>query len=375
MRSRNLVILALVTVVVIVAAAVVSHLRAPTKDIKTTLLFPQLEKQINNVSEIVVRDRDGSVNMVKQKDGWVVSQVDNYPALFAKIKPLLINMAQLRVLEPKTSTPSLYPRLGVEDIDSKGATSHLLTLKDAGGKTLAELIVGKRQQGGAPGSPPGVYVRQPGKAQSLLVRGELPVSSRASDWFRKDLLNVVPDRIASIEIRRPDGSTATLERGKGQDKFKLASVPRGREAQSDVILYRMGNILQDIYAEDVKSQKHFALPDDHVTTTVRTFDGLVATIAAAKVDGTNHVQYSFSVDAAKLPAKKPDDAGKDKDKKDAAATQESGEKLDVRKEAAGYNKETAGWVYTLPPFQYELLVQSLDQLTRPAGKSGDKSRS
>ena len=362
MRYRNLVVLALITVVVIIAAAVSSHFRAPTTDKKKELLFPGLEKQINNISEVVIRDRDGTVNMVKQKDDWVIRQADNYPALFSKIKSLLINTAGLEVIEKKTSTPSLYPRLGVEDLDSKGATSHLLTLKDTSGKTLASLIVGKKQKKDGPGAAPGVYVRQPGTKQSLLAQGDLPVSSRATDWFKKNLFSIEPDRIGSVDIKHPGGQEVSLSRAKGKDKFELTSVPKGREQQSDVVLYRMGTVLEDVFAQGVKSKDHYTFPDDHVTTTVRTFDGLVANIEAASSDGKNYVHYSFQVDESKLPA------AKDSKDKNAAADKGAVKLPDIRKEAEGYNKELSGWVYSIPDFKYELLVQSLDQLTKPKGK-------
>ena len=368
MRYRNLLILALVTVAVIIAAAISSHLRAPTTDKKKELLFPGLEKQINNVGEVEIRDKDRTLNIVKQNDGWVIRQADGYPALLSKIKPLIINTAGLEIIEKKTSTPALYPRLGVEDVDSKGSTSHLLTLKDVSGKTLASLIVGKKQQGGTPGAAPGVYVRRTDAKQSLLVRGELPVSSRASDWFRKNLFSIEPDRIESVVIRHPDGQEVSLSRAKGKDKFELTSVPKGREPQSDVILYRMGNVLEDVYAQDIKSQDHYTFTDNHVTTTVRTFDGLVATIEAASADGRNYVHYVFQVDESRLPA-----AAKTTDKdKNAAGGKDAPKQPDIRKEAEGYNKELSGWVYTIPEFKYDLLVESLDQLTKPKGKGQDK---
>jgi predicted nucleic acid-binding Zn-ribbon protein len=374
-RYRNLYILALVTVVVIVAAAISSYFRAPTTDKKKEVLFPGLEKQINNISEVEIQDRDNTLNLVKQKDGWAIRQADNYPALFSKVKPLIINTAGLEIIEKKTSTPALYPRLGVEGLQSKGSTSHLLTLKDASGKTLASLIVGKKQEKGAPGAEPGVYVRRPDDKQSLLVEGNLLVSSRASDWFKKNLFSIEPDRIESVVIKHPGGQEVSLSRIKGKDKFELNSVPKGREPQSDVILYRMGNVLEDVYAQNIKSRDHYAFLDDHVTTTVRTFDGLIANIEAASADGRNYVHYSFQVDESKLPAAAKDSKDNDKNTakvKNAAAAKDAAKQPDIRKEAEDYNKEMSGWVYTIPEFKYELLVETLDQLTKPKVKGKDK---
>jgi len=375
MRFRNLVILAVITVVVIVAASVVSYLNAPATAIHTKLLFPGLEKKINDVSAVEIRDSGNTLDLVKKDGTWTIAQADNYPALFDKVKPLIVNMAELRVVEKKTSTPSLYPRLGVEDLDARGSTSHLLTLKDATGKALATLIVGKKQKSAAPGDTRGVYVRQPDSKQSLLVEGNLPVSSRVEDWFKKNLFNINSDRIESIQIDHPGGQEVSLSRQNGNDKFTLANIPKDSKPKSDVLLYRMSSILSGIYAQNVKAVANYQFPDDHATATIRTFDGLVATVQAAAADGRNYVHYHFDVDASKL--KKPAESSSSKDKgaadKKASADAET-DKPDVRKEAAKYNKTLADWVYTIPEYKYDLLVETMGNLTQPKAKEKTSSK-
>jgi hypothetical protein len=374
MRYRNLVILAVVTVVVIVAASVVSYLNAPTTGIQKKLLFPGLQKKINDVSEVVIKDSDHTLNLVKKNGTWSIAQADNYPALFDKVKPLIVNMAELRIIEPKTSTPSLYPRLGVEDLDTRGATSHLLTLKDNAGKVLATLLVGKKRKSAAPGDTPGVYVRQPDSKQSLLVEGSLPVSSRVEDWFQKNLFNIKSNRIESIAIHHTDGQVVSLSRENGNDKFKLENIPKGSKPRSDVFLYRMGSIMEGVYAQNVKALDNYQFPDDHATTTIRTFDGLVATVKAGASNGRNYVHYHFDADASKLKKPAGSSSSKDKGAPDKKASADTGKKPDISKEAAKYNKVMADWVYTIPEYKYDLLVETMDKLTQPKGqeKTGAK---
>jgi len=135
MHYRKLIILSVITAAVIAAAVYSSYQHAPETAKKTHVLFPGLKDKVNDVSEVVIKDADSTLNLVRSSGTWTIKQADGYPALFDKIKPLILNMAGLKVLAKKTKTPSLYPRLGVEDIDAKGATSHLLTLKDKAGKT------------------------------------------------------------------------------------------------------------------------------------------------------------------------------------------------------------------------------------------------
>lgn len=398
MRYRKLIILSVITVAVIAAAVFSSYRHAPETAKKTHVLFPGLKDKVNDVSEVVIRNADSTLNLVRDGGTWTIKQADGYPALFDKIKPLILNVAGLEVLAQKTKTPSLYPRLGVEDVDAKGATSHLLILKDKAGKTLASLIVGKTQQTKSDSAVPGIYVRRPDSKQSLLVKGELPVSNRPEDWFETHLFNIDPQRIESIVITHPNGPEVHLSRAKGTDEFTLADIPAGKKAKSDVMLHRLGTVLEDTFAQNVASLKSFQFPDDHASATIHTFDGLVATTEAAKVDGRNYVSYHFDVDPSRIKPARDQAASADDKKgpgkitygkdaksgdKDAAADKDkAGDKggagdddqPDVRKEAAKYNKQLDGWAYTLPDYKYELLSETMDSLTTAADKATDKGK-
>lgn len=347
MRTRNLIILAAVTLVVIIAAVVASLSRAPQSGKEKTLLFPELRDTINNTSEVIIRGQGRTVTLLKQDGQWVVQQAGGYPADFDRLRPLLVGMTALRVVEEKTSRPELYPRLGVEDPEKPNASSHLLVLKDDAGKSLAELIVGQSRRDSASPDEGGLYVRRPDQAQSLLVEGQLSVSSHLTDWFDQHLFSIKPDRIESITIRHPDGETATVTRDEPGDDFSVEPVPEGRKPQSEIILTRMGTVLENTFAVNVASRETFTFPEDHVNTTIRTFDGLVAEAQAVRQDDRNYVGFSFNIDESRIAPEEEDDES------------------DVRVEAENFNDIVSGWVFTLPDHRYDLLVRRLDDLTRP----------
>lgn len=358
MQRRNLLILAAVTLVVVIAAVIASLSHAPQRGKQKTLLFPQLADRINDTAEVSIRGIDRSVTLVKQGDQWVVREAGGYPARFDRIRRLLLGMTNLRVLAEKTSTPRLYSRIGVEDPDSQGAASHLVTLKDGSGRTLATLIVGKQQRGAEPTEPPGVYVRPPDDKQSLLVEGRLPVSSQITDWFDQNLFSVKPDRIASIVIHHPGLEGVRLVREESGEDFEVEPIPAGRERQSDLIVARMETVLENTFAGNVTAAADYSFPEDHVETVIRTFDGLVARVRGAEQDGRNYVAFEFGVDEARLPA--AEESGEDQE-----GRAETGA-ADIRAEAENYNNTVAGWIFTLPDYRYELFTRSLDDLTRPA---------
>src|SRR5690554_4141837 len=103
MKNKKLFILAIITLVVILAAGIAAQMRAPQTTVEKELLFPQLAGQINAVNSVTIQSHDGTVSLKQNNGQWVLESSDNYPALFNKIRAMLINLAELRIAEQKTS--------------------------------------------------------------------------------------------------------------------------------------------------------------------------------------------------------------------------------------------------------------------------------
>ena len=145
MKSKNLLVLSSLTIVVIIIAALFTQSRAPQTTIEKETLFPELAEKINDVTHIEIKgSEDPGVVLQKMEGGqWALQSADNYPAQFDKIKDVVVSLSQLKILATKTDNPKLYPELGVEGTEIKNTNSLLLTLRDQSGATLASLIVGK----------------------------------------------------------------------------------------------------------------------------------------------------------------------------------------------------------------------------------------
>ena len=355
MKQRTLLLLVIITVIVTAAAVISSRSRAPQSNIEMTRLFPELAGHINDVREIVITGKGKTLNLVKRDEDWTIKQTGGYPALFTKIKPVIIGISELKVIDAKTSNPELYSRLGVEDPSGNRATSHLVTLKSDTGD-LASLIIGHRQKSSAPGNE-GLYVRLPDQSRSLLVEGRVEVSSNVTDWIDRNLFNIGPERIKSIRVNHPGDGEFVLSRENDIDKLAMADVPADKEPQSEVILSRMQTLLQDFFANNIKSKDSVQFPADSVITTVRTFDGLVATITSARINNENLSHLAFEFDQTAAVAYAADNAD-NHDGKDAAAGP------DVKTEAADLDRKYSPWVFVVPDFKFELLTRGKDKLVK-----------
>jgi hypothetical protein len=99
---------------------------------------------------------------------------------------------RLTLVEPKTQSPDLYPRLEVRIRQGKSA---LVAVKDKSGGTIAEAIVGKRRYDRLGRKRRCVYPpagREPGMAR----RGSLDPSGEPSSWLDRHILDISEKKIA-----------------------------------------------------------------------------------------------------------------------------------------------------------------------------------
>jgi hypothetical protein len=352
MRNKRLLILASITIIIIVAATISTNNRAPQTVIEKTSLLPELKSQINNVSQIILESADNAVHITKSGDEWVVMQADNYPARFDKVKKLVLDTADLYVLSEKTSNPDLFKELGVEDITEENSNSTLLSLLDDSGSSLTSIIVGNSR------TQDSVYVRTAGSNNTYLVSGNTDVTTNPTDWIEKTLFNIADERIMGVMIEHPDGDVVTLNRPQGVENFTLTNIPNGRKSRSEYFTNQPGTFLSNVSILDAKSREAFSYPEPPVKTIISTYDGLVATINSAKVDGRDHVSMEFSVDGS-LYTQSQDMAN------DSVIVigEEQSTALDIKQEAQELNDKVMEWVFIIPQAKHLILSKTTSELT------------
>lgn len=387
MNNRNI-IFAVVTIIVIVAAILVSQQRAPQTGKEKARLFPGLDGKINDVSEIMIRDSLNTLTIRRVSGKWRIAEADDYPALIDEVKQTVIATAELRLVAEKTANPDLYERLGVEAPDRQGATSHLLALR-GNGNELATLIVGKPRRSQSPSHSPGLYVRLPEQAQALLVEGSLSVSADIIDWIKRDIINIESDRVRAIHARHKDASIVQLKRDAPGDELVLQNIPEGKEQESAYTINRMVALLENIYVEGVRSAADidYSAPDSIIK--IETFDGLTADVRVKKIDENTYAGFSFAVSPSSEPAENDveeaaasdevparDDAGDEAGEPAAEegvddAVEETEAEEDAQatpgQEAEVLNALVNGWAYQLSESKAELFSKPFSDLVRDPG--------
>jgi len=338
MRNRNLIVLSLITVIVIVAAVFSSQNRAPQTQIEQTALLPQLKDRVNDITEIIIESGTDAIHIARHEDNWLIQQADNYPAGFDKLRKLVLDTTALAIISDKTMNPALFIELGVEDPQQETAQSHLLTFKDNAGNTVVSIIVGNQSKG----SIAGFYVRKPGANDTYLVSGNLAVSTDIASWIDQNLLDIADARIRETTIERPDGIKLELIREQGQENFTLLNIPEDKQPKSAYFINQSTTFLSALTIDNLKSADAVLFPESTITTTIKTYDGLVASIQSAQIDWINHIAISFSVDDSILG---------DSDQADL-----------IRQEATELNNKVANRVFVIPVSKYYLLDKNREEL-------------
>lgn len=376
MNQKTLIGLAVAALVAIVIAFAVDRSNRPRSEnggeAPAAYVVPALRDHVNDVDKIVITGADSKpvVTLTRGANGWSIAEKNGFPADTGKLRELLLKLADAQILEQKTSNKDKYASLGVEDVSAKDAKGVEVEL--GGLQKPVKLIIGNSNQHG------GTFVRRDGEAESWLASGSLVVDKKTENWLRKDLADIAATRISSVDITRPDGKIVRLAKtAEGDANFKLADIPKGREAGSDYAINGPASTLGGLKFEDAVPAKDAPPAEKPLKARFATFDGLIVDVTAWEKDGKDYAQFAASedetaaaahIDAEQAKAKeaaaaKPADAketpaadpAKDRDAKLAA----------LRKDVDDLNARFKDWTFVLPPYKYAAINKAPDDFLKP----------
>ncbi|MBX3728428.1 MAG: peptidylprolyl isomerase [Candidatus Sumerlaeia bacterium] len=353
MTSKSaLAALALVTILVAAAAFYTlqgrrAELVAAPSD--TGPLFPGLVERLDSVDRIEIR-RQGETYTLERRDvRWALLESEGYWAASDSLQKLFAGLADMQIVEAKTANPEWHERLGLQDptrLDSNGA---LVTLS-AGANQLASLIVGNS----APSSPGtrARYVRRNGEDQTWLVRTPIDIAASRNMWTDRNVLDLRPERVASVRIERWDGDKVEITRDTPDDNtFDLLTLPEGAELSPTVNLMGIARSFQGItHAAVRRATDHFDGLTSESLVMARTFDGLHVELRLRNDEAGD----SWAIVRATF-----DEANRTGD--DDAALLSTDE---ARKQAEEINSRTDGWAYQIPRWKVNQMVKATSELVQ-----------
>ena len=338
MRTRGLVVLCVLGVVALAGGWYFGTARQPAEQTSVasgTLMFPGLTAKLADAARIEITHQNKTIALVRlgNKPGspWGLAQRDMYPVQATKLREMLTALTDLRLVEPRTTDPAMFSRLGLADANDTQSTSDLLRVYDSKANPIAELLVGHRRVRTAGNVPDEVYVRRPNDMQTWLAEGSLEVDADPLLWLDRDIMNIDHARIASIVVHRGD---TELDFAAKDGKLVLT----GGENPPKLEDYKLDDLdrgLELLTFEDVTPDKDAAAAKVGApigTSVFTTTDGLAVHVTVLK--GEKDIWARFSADGT----------GK------------------AKGEAAKLNAKLAGWTFQLGSWKQAALTPDLDTL-------------
>lgn len=284
MNPRVFAGLALATVIMVVAAVVAVVL----EDNPQTVLqdrkpaFPKLVERLNEAVSIEIGSKDGKFTVTGSGETWGIVEKNGYAVKRETVRNFLLNLANLRLVEAKTSREDRYGRLEVEDIEADDAGSRLVTVRDGEGRILADGIIGRRKYFLYVDGRGGTYLRRAGELQAWLAEGEMDFGALPFDWLNRLVLEVPAQDVQDLTIAQPDSETLVLKRDeRGQVNFTVLGAPEGRELKTETEADRLAFVVAKFEFDDVEPVENVSFEGPLHTATYTTFDGLRIVIEVA----------------------------------------------------------------------------------------------
>ena len=295
-------------------------------------LFPLLEQKLNDINRIRIEHVGSVYEVVKKSDQWQLPDKGGYPVLFKRVKTLLLGIALLEKVEPKTSKPENHARLGVQEPAADTGNTRI-ELYATGDAPVASLIAGKIRGGLITGGRDGIYARVSGEQQAWLVAGNLDLPETQVDWVDRQIIHIKPKAVKRIIIRQPDDSRLVIEKpSRGAPGFAVMNMPEGVGPKNPSEVNALARALAGLKLEDIRARSPLSpLETDAVTAMFETWDGLQIRVATVEQDDRIWARFEL-----------------------AGTTTTAADSLQTR---------LAGWIYQLPSSRASKLRVRLGDLS------------
>ena len=337
---------------ILAVIAVVTQPQFESSDKQGALVFPNLVKDADHLKTIVIRHQDETISLDWDGKLWHARERSNYLADGEKVNQLIITLARMVKIEGKTKLPDRYARLEVEDPTGKKAQGRQITLLDANGKEMANVIIGKRQYNMGTQTS-NTYIRLGGDPQAYLATGEFTPETMMSYWLQGTIADINPAGIKSVTVTHPNGEKIVVGReSPAAADMVVENLPKGASQPPPTTTAEYATVLSGMTLEEVApaAEKPFPAKDKITTAVFEGQTGFQVTMEIANIDGQDWIRLKATPPAC--GGIKPGESGV------------MDLRTDWNKIINDLNARTDGWVFQVPEFQISPIKKSMADLLK-----------
>ena len=268
-----------------------------------TPVLPGLAQRLGEVRRIAVEvaDKPGVV-LVRAGQGWAVESEHGYPARTERVNRLLVGLANLEKIAPKTADPARFHRLAVGD-PARDPLARRVTLTGRDGAEIARLIVGKQRHELTGRASSGTYVRVPGAERAWLAAGLVDLADDAYPFLDTAVIDLPAGQIRRIEVARVGGGRLVAVRpAENAPALAIADVPQGRQLDVAAVR-RLGALLSEIKFDRVEPAADLTGATRLAATRVFTFEGVRLDVRVFDRDGRFWLTLSAAAERTEAEAR------------------------------------------------------------------------
>lgn len=313
-KTFNILCAVTAAAVLLAVVAILSQPRFETSYAQGGSILPNLVQQAEKLKTVVIRQKGETISLDREGGAWRARERHGFEADSEKVANLLIALARMNKIEGKTKDPARYARLEVEEPKDADAASRQVTLIDDAGKTIADIVLGKRQFNmGTQGN--NTYVRLAGDPQVWLASGEVDDSATGvTGWLKRDVIDIPAAQIARVTVTHPNGEKVVSKRQPVESPtMVIENLPKNTAAFEDGTADNYGKLLSDMVLEDIvaAADKPFPKEATHVAV-IEGVTGWRVEMQMAELDGTHWITLKgFPPTASKPGADKIVDTSTD----------------------------------------------------------------
>jgi hypothetical protein len=245
--------------------------------------------QAADIASIVIREGQAMLTLQRRDGAWEIAERAGFPADVAKVRELVLAALALKVGQTEPLGDKDRARLA---LDAKGAH---LEFRDADGKALAALIVGRKYFKREPQNPErapadGRFVLLPDAPRTALVVADpLALATTASNqWISRTGFGA--EKVRTMEVTYPGAGKWRIERTSDDADWKLTPLYAGEKLdviRANSASYSLNRVeLADVAAPGLRPEETGL--DRPATVVASTFDGLAYTLKLGKLRGEDY---------------------------------------------------------------------------------------
>lgn len=355
MSNKNLTILGVVTVLMVIWAAIQSRVSSRPRTEPGALSYLILGLDTTDIGGIVLGTGKDAVTMKRKGRHFLVANKDNYPAVTSKISELITSCLDIKTAELYTDESAYHEDLEVTEEKARGVVKFMTP--EPNSTVLAGVVVGKAKELGE-----GTYVRlvSSDKASSdkVYVASNVPrIKSQAMDYIEQELISVNRDDINSVTVSSGSGEY-TLKAKEDSKDIVLEDIPAGKKTKSSEC-DRVFTALANLRFDDVKKKSSDLTFDRRFMCKLK--DSTVYTLVIAQEEGKTYVgcqaEYTGEVPKKDMTKVESEEVLKEKEAKLLALD-------NVRV----FSTKHQGWIYEIAEWKAKDLTTELSELVEEEKK-------